>query len=86
MIAIQVVDNLSLEDNERSETIAQLLDILAQILESLDIRLRKSNEVIRRSFGDHATNLKELNAPQNWQEMEDAVEFILVSASLRDTT
>ena len=47
----------------------QSLDILAQVLESLDVRLRKSNEVIRRSFGDHARNLKALNAPQEWQEL-----------------
>ena len=69
MKALQVVENLSLEVNECAETIAQSLDILAQVLEGLDIRLRKSNQITRRSFGDHATNLAELNAPQDWQDL-----------------
>jgi hypothetical protein len=61
------IQALSIEPTERSESIAQSLDILAQVLEAIELRLSKSS--VRRSFSDHACRLHELGAPKKWQQL-----------------
>jgi hypothetical protein len=63
------ITTLSTVENERSESIAQSLDILAQVLESIDTRLTGQDREIRRSFGDHSRNLQQLQAPKEWQDI-----------------
>jgi hypothetical protein len=59
----ETLAQLPFEEEELGETVAQTLDLLAQALEQLDMRLRGSDAATRRSFGDHARNLEHLKAP-----------------------
>ena len=62
---IHTLQHLEYDEDERSESVAQSLDLLAQSLEALDMRINQTEQRTKRSFGGHARHLQAIGADEN---------------------